>query len=33
VKEGSLRWTRYGRVPPSLTMWQPSSPRGDSTAV
>jgi len=27
--EGSRRWTRYGRVPPSLTTWQASSPRGE----
>src|SRR6201999_1239473 len=28
--EGSRRCARYGRVPPSLTTWQPSSPFGDS---
>ena len=33
VKDGSRTWTRYGRVPPSLTTCIPSSPRGDSTAV
>src|SRR5438034_3049626 len=33
VNEGSRRCTRNGRVPPSLTTWQPSSPRGDSTAA
>src|SRR5260370_29231347 len=33
VNEGSRKWIRYGRVPPSLTAWQPSSPRGDSTAA
>lgn len=30
TKDGSRKWTRYGRVPPSLTTWAPSSPRGDS---
>ena len=33
LNEGSRRWTRYGRVPPSLTTWQASSPRGDSIAA
>src|SRR6516165_1941168 len=33
VNEGSRKCTRNGLVPPSLTAWQPSSPRGDSTAV
>ena len=33
MKEGARKCTRYGRVPPSLTAWQPSSPRGDSTAA
>ena len=33
TKLGSRRCTRIGRVPPSETRWQPSSPRGDSTAV
>ena len=32
VNEGSRKCARYGRVPPSLTRWTPSSPRGDSTA-
>ena len=33
TKLGSRTCTRIGRVPPSETRWQPSSPRGDSTAV
>src|SRR5215475_5979094 len=33
VNDGSRKCTRYGLVPPSLTAWQPSSPRGDSTAA
>src|SRR3954452_19485867 len=31
TKDGSRKCTRYGRVPPSLTTWAPSPPRGDST--
>ena len=33
LNDGSRKWTRYGRVPPELTRWQPSSPLGDSTAA
>src|SRR4029077_18349021 len=33
VNEGSRKCARNGLVPPSLTAWQPSSPRGDSTAA
>src|SRR5262249_351001 len=33
VNDGSRKCARYGLVPPSLTAWQPSSPRGDSTAA
>src|SRR5262249_38585054 len=30
TKEGARMWTRYGRSAPSLTTWNPSSPRADS---
>ena len=33
TKLGSRKWTRYGRVPPSDTAWQPISPRGASMAA
>src|SRR5262249_3486580 len=33
VNDGSRKCARYGRVPPSLTAWQPSSPLGDSNAA
>src|SRR5690606_28559369 len=31
TNEGSRKWTRNGRVPPSDTAWQAISPLGDST--
>src|SRR5215469_4813776 len=33
LNDGSRRCTRNGRVPPSLTTWQPSSPFADSIAT